>query len=91
MAGVGAAPVTEVSAKTGLEVANGIVVNEYLETNQTAVFGVGDVARYFDKIFEKRRHVEHWDNAVSQGQHWASVVRRGSATFRARPVLLPRW
>ena len=49
--------------------------NEYLETNQSGVFAAGDVANYVDNIFDKRRRVEHWDNAVSQGQHWAGVVR----------------
>jgi 3-phenylpropionate/trans-cinnamate dioxygenase ferredoxin reductase component len=81
IAGVGAAPVTEVLAKTGLEIENGVVVNEYLETNQAGIFAAGDVASYFDKIFNKRRRVEHWDNAVSQGQHWASVVRGDRQAF----------
>jgi NADPH-dependent 2,4-dienoyl-CoA reductase/sulfur reductase-like enzyme len=58
VAGAGATPVTEVFAKTGLEMDNGIVVNEYLETNQANVFTGGDVANYFDKIFDKRRRVE---------------------------------
>jgi len=75
VAGVGAAPVTELFASSGLGVENGITVNEYLETNIAGVFAAGDVANYPDKIFEKRRRVEHWDNAVSQGQHWAGVVR----------------
>ena len=75
VAGVGATPVTELFAKSGLTLENGIVVNEYLETNQAGIFAAGDVANYPDKIFDKRRRVEHWDNAVSQGQHWASVVR----------------
>jgi NADPH-dependent 2,4-dienoyl-CoA reductase/sulfur reductase-like enzyme len=75
VAGVGAAPVTDLFAKSGLTLENGIVVNEYLETNQTGIFAAGDVANYPDKIFDKRRRVEHWDNAVSQGQHWASVIR----------------
>jgi 3-phenylpropionate/trans-cinnamate dioxygenase ferredoxin reductase component len=81
IAGVGAAPVTEILAKTGLEIENGVVVNEYLETNQAGIFAAGDVASYFDKIFNKRRRVEHWDNAVSQGQHWASVVRGDRQAF----------
>jgi len=74
VAGVGASPVTELFIGTGLAVDNGIVVNEYLETNQTGVYAAGDVANYFDTVFNKRRRVEHWDNAVSQGQHWASIV-----------------
>jgi len=74
VAGVGAAPVDDLSANAGLAVENGIVVNEYLETSQAGIFAAGDVANYVDKIFEKRRRVEHWDNAVSQGQHWAAIV-----------------
>ena len=81
VAGVGASPVTEVFAETGLAIENGINVNEYLETNQTGIFAAGDVANYVDKIFDKRRRVEHWDNAVSQGQHWASAIRSERQPF----------
>lgn len=74
VAGVGAAPVTDLFAKSGISIDNGIAVNEYLETGAAGVYAAGDVANYPDKIFEKRRRVEHWDNAVSQGQHWARVI-----------------
>jgi NADPH-dependent 2,4-dienoyl-CoA reductase/sulfur reductase-like enzyme len=74
VAGVGAAPVTDLFAKSGLVIENGIAVNEYLETNQPRISAAGDVANYVDKVFDKRRRVEHWDNAVSQGQHWASII-----------------
>ena len=74
VAGVGAAPVTDLFAKSGLDIENGIAVNEYLETNQPRISAAGDVANYVDKVFDKRRRVEHWDNAVSQGQHWASII-----------------
>jgi len=72
--GVGAVPVMEPVEKTGVTVENGIVVNEYLEASRAGLYAAGDVANYPDTIFRKRRRVEHWDNAVSQGQHWARVV-----------------
>ena len=72
--GVGAVPVTEPVEQSGVTVENGIVVNEYLEAERAGIYAAGDVANYPDKIFGKRRRVEHWDNAVSQGQHWARVV-----------------
>jgi NADPH-dependent 2,4-dienoyl-CoA reductase/sulfur reductase-like enzyme len=72
--GAGAVPVTELVEKTGITVENGIVVNEYLEASRPGIYAAGDVANYPDTIFGKRRRVEHWDNAVSQGQHWARVV-----------------
>jgi NADPH-dependent 2,4-dienoyl-CoA reductase/sulfur reductase-like enzyme len=72
--GVGAAPVTELFAKSEISNDNGIVVNEYLETTKPGLYAAGDVANYPDLIFKKRRRVEHWDNAVSQGQYWARFV-----------------
>lgn len=74
VAGVGAIPETDLFAKSGLVIDNGILVDEYLETSQPGVSAAGDVANYPDSIFGKRRRVEHWDNAVSQGQHWAAIV-----------------
>ena len=74
VAGVGAVPVTELLEKTVIAVDNGIVVNEYLEASLAGIYAAGDVANYPDNIFGRRRRVEHWDNAVSQGQHWARIV-----------------
>ena len=85
VAGVGAAASTELFAKGGLTVENGIVVNEYLETNRAGIFAAGDIANYVDKIFDKRRRVEHWDNAVSQGQHWAAIVSGDRRPFEHVP------
>jgi NADPH-dependent 2,4-dienoyl-CoA reductase/sulfur reductase-like enzyme len=79
--GVGAVPVTEPLDQTVIAIDDGIVVNEYLESSQTGIYAAGDVANYPDTIFGKRRRVEHWDNAVSQGQHWARVVLGGRQPF----------
>jgi NADPH-dependent 2,4-dienoyl-CoA reductase/sulfur reductase-like enzyme len=72
--GVGVMPATDIFRDTGLEVDNGIGVNEYLETGAPDVYAAGDVASYHDVIFEKRRRVEHWDNAVEQGKHAARLL-----------------
>jgi 3-phenylpropionate/trans-cinnamate dioxygenase ferredoxin reductase subunit len=85
VAGVGAAPVIESFAENGIAVDNGVVVNEYLETNHPGVFAAGDIANFPDPIFEKRRRVEHWDNAVSQGQHWAEMMLGDRKPFHHVP------
>ena len=71
VAGIGVTPVTELAAAAGIDVQNGIVVNEFLETSAANVYAAGDVANYPDTLFGKRRRVEHWDNAVKQGQYVA--------------------
>jgi NADPH-dependent 2,4-dienoyl-CoA reductase/sulfur reductase-like enzyme len=83
--GVGAVPVTDLVEKTAVAVDNGIVVNGYLEASQGGIYAAGDVANYPDVIFGRRRRVEHWDNAVSQGQHWARVVCGERQPFRHVP------
>jgi NADPH-dependent 2,4-dienoyl-CoA reductase/sulfur reductase-like enzyme len=71
VAGIGVHPVMEFLDGSGIAVSNGIVVNEYLETNIENIYAAGDAANYQDVLYGKRRRVEHWDNAVSQGQHCA--------------------
>jgi NADPH-dependent 2,4-dienoyl-CoA reductase/sulfur reductase-like enzyme len=73
VAGIGVTP-TIGSFGHNLRVENGFVVNEFLETGAAGIYAAGDVANYPDRIFGKRRRFEHWDNAVSQGQHWSRVV-----------------
>jgi NADPH-dependent 2,4-dienoyl-CoA reductase/sulfur reductase-like enzyme len=75
VAGIGARPITDLAKGAGLPVDNGILVNEYLETRDANIYAAGDVANYPDMLFaNKRRRVEHWDNAVFQGQHLASAL-----------------
>ena len=74
VAGIGVRPITEPLAKSGILVEEGVMVNEYLETSQPGIYAAGDVANYQDVLFGKRRRVEHWNNAVSQGQHCARAL-----------------
>jgi NADPH-dependent 2,4-dienoyl-CoA reductase/sulfur reductase-like enzyme len=85
VAGIGVLPVTDIFAGSNIEVGDGILVNEYLETNQPGIYAAGDVANYQDLLFGKRRRVEHWDNAVSQGQYCARVLMGERTPFRHVP------
>jgi len=85
VAGIGAEPVTELLDGSGLELNNGVVTNEFLETSAPGILAAGDIANYPDVLFGKRRRVEHWDNAVSQGQHCAKALMGDRAPFRHVP------
>ena len=65
--GVGVEPAAELAAGTGIEVDNGIVVDEYCRTNVEGIYSAGDVANHYHPVFERRIRVEHWDNALKQG------------------------
>jgi NADPH-dependent 2,4-dienoyl-CoA reductase/sulfur reductase-like enzyme len=85
VAGIGVRPVTELLATSGIEVADGVMVNEYLETSASGILAAGDVANYQDVLFGKRRRVEHWDNAVSQGQYCARALMGERTPFKHVP------
>jgi 3-phenylpropionate/trans-cinnamate dioxygenase ferredoxin reductase component len=85
VAGIGAAPVTEIAERAGIQVENGILVNEFLETGAGGVYAAGDVANYQDVLVGKRRRVEHWDNAVKQGQYVARRLSGGQERFENIP------
>lgn len=85
VAGIGVTPVTSFLEDSGLQIDNGIQVNEFLETGRPGIYAAGDVANYPDLLFKKRRRVEHWDNAVSQGQHCARTLMGTREAFRHVP------
>lgn len=85
VAGIGVQPVTDVLTNSGLDLDNGILVNEYLQSGDPYVFAAGDVANYKDVLFSKRRRLEHWDNAVSQGQYLARALMGEKTPFRHVP------
>ena len=85
VAGIGVVPATDRLANSGIETDNGVLVNEYLESSRSDIYAAGDVANYRDVLFGGRRRVEHWDNAVSQGQHCARVLLGEFMPFRHVP------
>jgi NADPH-dependent 2,4-dienoyl-CoA reductase/sulfur reductase-like enzyme len=81
VAGIGVLPAVEVLANSRIAVNDGVTVNEYLETGVPGIWAAGDVANYQDTLYGKPRRVEHWDNAVSQGQHCARALLGERAPF----------
>ena len=65
--GVGIEPETSIVEGSGIELNNGIVVDEYCQTNVEGIFAAGDVANFYNPILEERIRVEHWANAQNQG------------------------
>lgn len=68
VAGIGILPNTALAENAGIEVANGIVVDEYLRTNRPDVYAAGDVAYFYNPLLGKRMRVEHEDNANTMGR-----------------------
>jgi 3-phenylpropionate/trans-cinnamate dioxygenase ferredoxin reductase subunit len=65
--GLGTQPATDLLAGTGVEINNGILVDEYLRTGVEGIYAAGDVANHDHLVFKRHIRVEHWQNALKQG------------------------
>ena len=68
VAGIGIMPDTELADAAGLEVDDGIVVDEHLRTMDPCIFAAGDCANFYSPVLDRRMRVEHEDNALTMGE-----------------------
>ena len=69
--GVGVTPRTELAKEAGLAVGDGVLADELLQTDAPGVFVAGDIAEASHPFLRRRVRVEHWANALNQGEHAA--------------------
>ena len=82
--GVGVAPRTDLAEHAGLEVDNGVLVDDRLRSSDPNIWAAGDVARYPVGDGEMAR-VEHWVLAQRQGQAAARNILGGDRPFAEPP------
>jgi NADPH-dependent 2,4-dienoyl-CoA reductase/sulfur reductase-like enzyme len=82
--GVGVLPRTGLAEAAGLEVDNGVVVDEHLRTSDADVYAAGDVASYPDALLGRRR-VEHVDHAEKSGEHAGKVMAGADDAYDYTP------
>ena len=83
--GAGVTPRSGLAEAAGLEVDDGIVVSERLETSAPGVFAAGDVANAAHPFYGRRIRVEHWANALNQGPAAARSMLGSEAPYARLP------
>lgn len=83
--GVGVLPRTGLAEQAGIDVDNGIVVDEQMRTSATDVYAAGDVASYPDALLGRRR-VEHVDHAEKSGELAGKAMAGASETYDVTPI-----
>jgi len=83
--GIGAVPRTRLAEGAGLDVVDGIIVDQRLETNVPGVFAAGDVAAAWHPSLGTRLRVQHWDNARRQGPTAARNMLGASEAYDRLP------
>ena len=69
--GVGVEPAVDVAGGSGIRIDNGILVDQHCATNISGIYAAGDVANHFHPVFGRHIRVEHWQNAMRQGDNAA--------------------
>ena len=69
VAGIGIRPNVDLAKSVGIEVDDGILVDENLQTNLPDIYAAGDVASFYNPALDKRMRVEHEDNALTMGKY----------------------
>ncbi len=72
--GVGMAPEDGLARAAGLEVSNGVHVDDNQRTSAAGVFAAGDVAAFVDNASGLRKRHEHWRAAEAQGANAAHAI-----------------
>jgi NAD(P)H-nitrite reductase large subunit len=64
----GVEPNLEFTSGSGIEVDQGIIVDQFLETSKSGIFAAGDVVEFSDKITGRYTVNANWPNAFIQGR-----------------------
>jgi NADPH-dependent 2,4-dienoyl-CoA reductase/sulfur reductase-like enzyme len=85
VAGIGIQPNQELAESAGLDVGNGILVDEFLRTKNPDIYAAGDVANFYSPALGKRVRVEHEDNANTMGEIAGKNMAGGSIAYHHLP------
>jgi len=84
--GIGIRPNISLAQEAGLNIENGIVVDENLQTSAPDVFAAGDAVNFFHAALGKRVRVEHEDNAVAMGKLAGRNMAGANETYAHVPM-----
>jgi 3-phenylpropionate/trans-cinnamate dioxygenase ferredoxin reductase subunit len=85
VAGIGLIPNVELAQEAGLTVDNGIVVNEYTQTDDPNIYSAGDCTNHPSALYGRRIRLESVPNAVEQARTMAAAMCGKPRPYNAVP------
>jgi len=64
--GIGIVPETELAVSAGLDIENGITVDEFARTSNPNIYAAGDNTNHFNPLLGRHLRLEAWQNAQNQ-------------------------
>lgn len=83
--GIGVVPNIELAEEAGLEVGNGIVVDEYARTSDLDIVAAGDCSWHYNPIYDRYIRLESVQNANEQANVAAASICGKLEAYRALP------
>jgi NADPH-dependent 2,4-dienoyl-CoA reductase/sulfur reductase-like enzyme len=83
--GIGTVPAVWLAQEAGLEIGDGILVNQYLQTSHPDIYAAGDNAFFPYAALGQKMRIEHWDNALSQGKLAGRNMADAQEAFTYQP------
>ena len=83
--GIGVIPNIELAETAGLDVGNGIEVNEFCQTSDPDIYAAGDVTWHFNPIYERHIRLESVPNATEQAKVVALHINGNLKAYNSLP------
>ena len=83
--GIGIIPNIELAQNAGLNVENGIVVDEYAKTSHPDIVSAGDCTSHYNAIYDRWIRLESVQNASDQARVAASTIAGKDKIYNALP------
>lgn len=83
--GIGVIPNVELAETAGLEIGNGIKVNEFCQTSDPDIYAAGDVTWHHNPIYDQHIRLESVPNATEQGKVAASHINGAAKPYNSLP------
>jgi 3-phenylpropionate/trans-cinnamate dioxygenase ferredoxin reductase component len=83
--GIGVTPRVGLARAAGLDVDDGIVVDEHLRSSRPGIYAAGDVAAAWHPRYRRHLRVEHWANALNQGTTAGANAAGRTETYSRLP------
>jgi NADPH-dependent 2,4-dienoyl-CoA reductase/sulfur reductase-like enzyme len=83
--GIGIVPNFELAAEAGLDIDNGVVVDEHGKTSDPDIYAAGDVTNHPNALLGRRVRLESWENAQNQAIAAAKAMLGQGAPYGEIP------